>query len=285
MPNDGWRIIIDDGDGLRAVCKILPLSDGGYSVLAPYHAARNGWLYKHKVDYSKEEISLEISEMQHFEASDRVKLSHHWDGFVQFSGVNSQKIISGRNPLTGEPRGLAIMSAPMWRPITSGPTFGVLLWGPTDFKQVEDTRATDIIFHANEIYYERSAPYNFNAYHVEGWVFGAPLWDGVRGSGNDLRLARHFPQKHRAPCAYLEFRVLPIPTEDSDLFLGVRVTRMAVNPSSPSGFVLGGPSDLRVSQQVAETIKASYPKDPEVADLDPGSLDYVPEEPETGQRG
>ncbi len=247
-------------------------------MLAPYHAAKEGWLYKHKVDYRKEEMSLEISDMQHFIASDRVKLSHHWDGFVQFSGVNPQKIMSGLDAETGEPKGLAIMSAPMWKPITSGPTFGILVWGPTDFKQVTDTRETDVVFHSNEIYYERSAPYHFNAYHVEGWVFSASMWDGVRGSGNDLRLSMSFPNKHRAARAYLEFRVLPIPTDDTDLFLGVRVTRTQVNFPSPSGFVMGGPSDLRVGAHVAETIKAAYPKDAEVAHLEAESLDYVPDE-------
>jgi hypothetical protein len=104
------------------------------------------------------------------------------------------------------------------------------------------------------------------------------MWDGVRGRGNDLRLSRHFPHKHRAPCAYLEFRVLPIPTEDSDLFLGVRVTRIQVNFPSPSGFSLGGPSDLRVGAHVAQTIKAEYPKSAEVANLETESLDYVPDE-------
>ncbi len=60
--------MIDDGDGPRAVCKILPLSDGGYSLLAPYHAAREGWLYKHTVDYNKHEQSIDVAGMQHFTA-------------------------------------------------------------------------------------------------------------------------------------------------------------------------------------------------------------------------
>jgi hypothetical protein len=164
----GWRIIIDDGDGPRAISKILPLSDGGYSMLAPYHAANEGWLFKHDVDYSVQEMDSHFSEMQHFVASDRVKLSHHWDGFVQFSGENPQKIISGRDPQTGQPKGLAIMSAPIWRPITSGPTFGVVAWGMTDFKQVTQARDTDVVFDASEIYHEYSTPDNFNACHVEG---------------------------------------------------------------------------------------------------------------------
>jgi hypothetical protein len=104
VARDGWRIVIDDGDDLRAVCKIVPLRDGGYSMLVPYHAASEGWRYKHEVDYSKHKQTTHRSGMQHFVADDRVQLSHHWDGFVQFSGENPQKITSGRDPLTGEPK-------------------------------------------------------------------------------------------------------------------------------------------------------------------------------------
>jgi hypothetical protein len=31
---------------LRAICKIQALSDGGYSLIAPYHAGKEGWLFK-----------------------------------------------------------------------------------------------------------------------------------------------------------------------------------------------------------------------------------------------
>lgn len=278
MAGDGWRIIIDDGDDLRAVCKILPLSDGGYSMLAPYHAAKEGWLYKHKVDYQEQEQSIHVSEMQHFVASDRVKLSHHWDGFVQFSGENPQKITSGRNPLTGEPKGLAIMSAPIWRTIKSGPTFGITAWGMTDFKRVTDTRATDVVFRSTGLYYYRCAPYTFNAYNIEGWVFGADMWDGVRGTENDLRLSMHFPNRWRAPRAVLEFRVLPLATDDSDCFLGIRVNRLRINFPAPSGYEIGGPSNLRRGQHIAETLKATYPKATDVDLVDAESLDYAPDD-------
>jgi hypothetical protein len=286
VAGDGWRIIIDDGDDPRAVCKILPLSDGGYSMVAPYHAAKEGWLYKHTVDYQKHEQSIHLSEAQHFAATDRVKLSHHWDGFVQFSGENPQKIKSGRNPLTGEPKGLAIMSAPIWKPITTGPTFGISAWGMTDFKQVTDTRATDVIFRSTDIYYYRCAPYTFNAYNMEGWIFGAPMWDGVRGTGNDLRLSMHFPLRWNAKRAILEFRVLPLATDDSDCFLGIRINRMCCNLPSPSGFEIGGPSNLRRGEHIAEMLKATYPKDADIDDLfDPESLDYVPDDKSSPDEG
>lgn len=274
VTGNGCRVIIEDGDNLRAVCKIQPLSDGGYSVIAPYHAAKEGWLFKHRVDYREREMTFNMAEMQHFVASDRVKLSHHWDGFVQFSGENPQTIRSGRNPLTGEPKGLAIMSAPIWRPIKDGPTFGLVLWGATNFKQINNTRGTDMVFHSDEMYYRVGTAYNYNAYQVEGWIFGANMWDGVRGTGNNLRLSANFPSSH-APNVNLEFRVIPLPTADTDVFLGVRVCKMRVNFPSPSGFQLGGPSNRRRGHYLADTLKASYPKDPDIVEAE--SLDYTPD--------
>lgn len=280
MAHNGSRIIIDDGDGLRAICKILPLSDGGYSVLAPYHVAREGWLYKHSVNYQQHEQSIDLSEMQHFVASDRVKLSHHFDGFVQFSGENPQTITSGRDPLTGRPKGLAIMSAPIPLPFDDGPTFGISTWGMNEFKLVTDPRETDIIFRSDDIYYYRSAPYAFTCYNLEGWLFGATMWDGVRGPANNLRLSMHFPRRWNAKRAILDFRVLPLATDDNDYngFLGLRVNRMDLKIPSPSGFELGGPSNRRRGEHVAEMLKATYPKPADVSQLaDAQSLDYTPD--------
>ncbi len=41
---------------------------------------------------------------------------------------------------------------------------------------------------------------------------------------------------------------------------------------------MGGPSNRRRGAHVAETIKAVYPKDAEVAEFDIASLDYAPDE-------
>jgi len=117
------------------------------------------------------------------------------------------------------------------------------------------------------------------------------MWDGVRGPENDLRLAMHFPLRWTAKRAILEFRVLPLPVADtdrplgSDCFLGVRINRFRIDHStpsglpSPSGFEIGGPSDLRRGQHVAETLKATYPKPADIGDLDDAkSLDYAPDD-------
>jgi hypothetical protein len=150
------------------------------------------------------------------------------------------------------------------------------LVGLSEFKQVNDTRETDVIFRSDEQYYRVGTAYNFNAHQIEGWVFGANMWQGVRGSENNLRLSMNFPHSH-ASYANIEFRVLPLPTDDSDCFLGIQATKMRVNFTSPSGFQIGGPSNKRFGQYIAETLKASYPRDDDIVDAE--SLDYVPDDP------
>src|SRR5436190_17943309 len=111
---------------IRKITKTVPYSDGGFALLVPYHSARVGYLTKMPVDYSKRgEILVERAEIVEYTADDRVKLSYHPDGFVQFSGERAGKIISGRDPDTGEPRGIGVLTNPMREPMASGPNCGM----------------------------------------------------------------------------------------------------------------------------------------------------------------
>jgi hypothetical protein len=114
------------------VVQILPYKEGGFAVLTPYHTAGRGYLMKHPVDYATREMQIARADLvTEYSAEDRVKLSIHPDGFVQFSGQDQGKIESGRDPETGEPKGLAIFTRhpPISEPIETGPTFGVACWG------------------------------------------------------------------------------------------------------------------------------------------------------------
>jgi hypothetical protein len=110
----------------RKIAKIIHHSEGGFAVMVPYHKARSGTLLKIPLDYDLKGASwVPFGECVGYSANDRVKLSFHPDGFVQFSGENPSKILSGRDPDTGQPRGLGLMSNPLSHPVRSGPTFGI----------------------------------------------------------------------------------------------------------------------------------------------------------------
>ncbi len=271
MPS-GHRVVIEEPAGLRAVCKIETLADGGYTVLAPYHAERQGWLTKFQVNYDQKHMQIALGKMEHFTADDRVKLSHHTDGFVQFSGEVAGKIRSGRDADTGEPKGLAIMSAPIGKPITSGPTFGLVVWGMDEFRRLDHTRASDLIFRQDDIYYRRCRPGTCNAYHLEGWVFWPEMWAGVRGTLYTLRISVGF-RNFEGSGSNLEFRVIPLPTTES--FLGIMIHRLHVDFPWPSGFRLGGPSDRRQGSNLGTTLQAMYPR-PAALTIAADDLTYRP---------
>lgn len=255
----GSRIVVEHDGSRRALFKVQPLPDGGYAALSPYHEAREGWLTRVHVDYAKKTDAMKLSEMEHFTASDRVKLSHHRDGFVQFSGEDPGRIRSGRDPITGEPKGLAILSAPIDHPISTGPTFGFSAWGIDKFRQLEALRRTDLYFSSSQIYYRASRPGSWNGYHVEGWVIWPLMWAGVYGDEFDLRLSMGF-RNFEGSGANLEFRVVPL--VDTDCFLALNIHRVKFDFPAESGFVISGPSNRREGEAEGDALRAMYPRDP-----------------------
>lgn len=119
---------------LRAICKVQSLADGGYSVICPYHGAREGWLFKLPVGPGcgpRRGRWVSVDDLLHYTASDRAKLSHHRDGLVQFSSEVKGKIRSGVNPL-GIPKGIGVLSVPIDAGVQTGPAFGISAWGLSD---------------------------------------------------------------------------------------------------------------------------------------------------------
>lgn len=84
-------------------------------------------------------------------------MSFHPDGFVQFSGENAARILSGRDT-GGEPKGLGVMFNPLFNPIRSGPTFGVSAWGLEEFDELEPSRDHVITFSQEEMYFRGCVP-------------------------------------------------------------------------------------------------------------------------------
>lgn len=108
--------------------------DGSYYVTCPYHPARTGHLFLRTLNYARPEATS--STHSHMvaqgivnEDAGRVKLSHHTDGYVQFSG---QGVVSGRHA-DGSPKGIGVHSWPLRRP-TLGPSFSLTIVGAHAFE-------------------------------------------------------------------------------------------------------------------------------------------------------
>jgi hypothetical protein len=137
--------IIYEKDGNRyKLCKMFFGNDGSYYVTSPYHPAHGAMLYKHTVNYALSEMELSLEQAVDAAAAEddkkRVKLSHHPDGFLQFSG---QGIVSGKDA-EGNIRGIGVMSWPLDHPVR-GPAFGLTMYGLEHFEKAARVRDTPCV--------------------------------------------------------------------------------------------------------------------------------------------
>jgi hypothetical protein len=270
-----YTLVISDKGLRKKVTKIIPYNDGGFSILAPYHSARKGYLLKHTVDYSKLEVQYANPEsfLAEYNASDRVKLSYHSDGFVQFSGENKGKIISGRDKDTGEPKGLGYFTNPISNPIRTGPSFGITLWGLEDFEEFQQPKSGEtVVEFTEEDLYFRSPPNSCNGYIIEGFVFPERYWAGVRKIGDNLYLTMTF-YNFQATGAVMNLKIVPLHRENS--LIGLVASNAQISFPNKSGFVLGAPAELGPTTKSTRNIMhAIYPL---FNPLDPDkTLDYLP---------
>lgn len=117
MTGGKYTILFERVDGRYKICKVWFGKDGSYYVSVPYHPAKKAFLCKQTMNYDTSVVYtidggdfLPISEALDVASSDnkRIKLSHHPDGFIQFSGSG---VISGKRP-DGIIKGMGIQS---WR--------------------------------------------------------------------------------------------------------------------------------------------------------------------------
>jgi hypothetical protein len=272
-----WTLAIrqSQDEAPRKITKIIGLNADGFSVLAPYHKARSGFLFKLPVD-PKHAITpgpwfVPATDVVAFTVEDRAKLSYHTDGFVQFSSENPGKIISGRDPSSGEPKGLGVMSRPLTDPIWSGPSASVTAWGLDDF-DLADERKNLIVFEPDEIYYRACAPGQKIAFHLEVYAFPVDVVPPVRFRNGHPVMDTTVHALNRAMAAIVSMKVILLPEER--VFLGVYVNAMANLFPSVSGWVLGGAGKWGPDRP-GFVLKGVYPRD-----LFPqpyqGSLDRIP---------
>jgi hypothetical protein len=200
--------IIYEKDGTpHKLCKIFFGNDDSYYVTSPYHPAEGTVLFKATINYALDEMYLSLEQALDVGAAEddekRIKLSHHPDSFLQFSG---QGIVSGKDH-EGNIRGMGVMSWPLDRP-TQGPSFGLTMSGLDHFEKADRVRDIACVFKHEELT-PMPGPYVFI---LEGYYFPA-LWrrfvrvrpDGTRviplvhpvGVVIELKAIRVHPQYRR----------------------------------------------------------------------------------------
>ena len=137
-------VTLTSGGSSYKLCRVIYASDGSFMVVSPYHAAGPATLCIATTNYARSEMTIPLSETIDLASSEddgqRLKLSHHIDGFVHFSGSG---IVSGKDKRTGTIKGIGIQSWPLTNPI-DGPAFGISLDGIEYFKKAEGPQRGDV---------------------------------------------------------------------------------------------------------------------------------------------
>lgn len=245
-----------DTGHLHKITKVVAYKEGGFAVLTPYHSARSGYLTIMPIDYNKiGKYSVSAQEVAAFSVEDRVKLSYHPDGFVQFSGEIGGQVISGKDPATGLPRGIGLTTNPLSNPVSSGPTFGVTVWGLDDFDQVKKMISNIVIFEESDWYYRGCSPAEATGWFVEFFVFPARYWAAARKGRHGFFLTLSF-YGFEASMGVIEMRIIELPGQP--IFLAGFASRCRPRFSTPSGWVLGGPGEVDETG-LGRVLHAFYP--------------------------
>jgi hypothetical protein len=263
MTQKSWTIAIRPTVGAepRKITKVVSLKDGGFSVLTPYHQAKSGYLAK--MPMPKDVAGPHFrrwSEGVTFTAENRVKLSYHADGFAQFSGESSGKIISGIDPTTGKPKGLGLRSNPLVTPTWRGAVVAITVWGIDDYLTAKDSASGTITFEPDECYYRRCSPAE-----ADGWILTIHAFP--RNPPLPIRFRQNFPFLHVAsesnpfsPLRYIvEYRLVDF--QNAPVFLGLNLNRIVTKVAAKSGWILSGPSEVGgEANAIRYNLSAVYPR-------------------------
>jgi hypothetical protein len=264
----------DEPDAVaRKITKIVPYRDGGFAILAPYHNARRGFLMKYAFDYRQTgRVQVSMKDIVEYSADDRVKLSYHADGFVQFSSEGTNRIVSGRDPKTGRPRGIGVLTNPLIKPILTGPNCGITAWGLVDFAAAKPTELKrSILFSPDDFHHHADEqPDECNGILIEFFSFTPHFLPHIRQLPNGTLTLPLWHNGYEGHGAHFDFRVLLLP--DQPVFLGVICHRIKTDFPASSGFNLAGPGEANDSP-IKDVIQAMYPAP---SDKDLPSIMYPP---------
>lgn len=275
-----YTVVLAENKKKYKVCKIVFYSDGGFGVFVPYNNQKEGLLTKYTVDYNYEhEFNIPRNGIE-YKADDLVKLSIHYDGFVQFSHVNENNIVSGRSKILKFPKGLGLQSQPLSNPVQTGPTFGVHLWGLSSFKETKSMKKNGMVcFKENDFYFRYCDENNWNGgYLIEGFVFRKDkYWANVKNKHDKLVFTVRANNYLVEPGRIINFKV--IHKDNLEYFIALSTCRSNAGFKAESGFTLAGPSEFIppnfIGEKKAMILQAIYPP-PFEMDEEVKSINYIP---------
>lgn len=278
QPNK-WTVAIKSSTSgkLHKITKIISLNGGGFSILTPYHKARSGVLFKQTVNpniaLKAGERKVGWTECALFTAENRAKLTYHMDGFVQFSSENPKTIISGRDPNTGEPKGLGIMARSLSNPSESGPSLGITVWGLEAFDAVRPEECA-LVFEPTDFYYRKWGPEEVDSLHLGIYVFPVDAVPPTRFVEDQpvMDFVLRFPMTAGVAGSVVTLKTVRLEAER--VYLGLYVECWAGEHPSKSGWIMSGPGNWNANQ-IGYVLGAVYPRDHIPIEGRP-SLDYKP---------
>lgn len=234
------RICLEENGIFYKITSIYLLNDGSFKIDMPYYPYKNGLIVKFIYKYGpKNSIITENELRQKLSSTNRPQLSIHSTGFTQFSGPG---VRSGIDKSTGLAKGVGVYSAPLDKPVESGPTFVILFWGVKNFEKISKLKKDDILItQDNLINRPNSNSLGFNTYIFEGYVFHQRFEKYVWIKNNREEATIGFPQYRESPGAIFTFPIIRLKNHKS--FIGILPFRTStmLPKKEESGFNFSGP--------------------------------------------
>jgi hypothetical protein len=252
----GCLVALELDGHLRKICRVFFGADGSYYVTSPYHRLAKAVLMKATVNYTRDETFVSYEEAVDVASLDddenALKLAHHPDGFVQFSGHG---VVSGIDE-SGAIRGVGARSWPLFRP-TRGPAFAMVITGFEGHPTATGNEPGLLTFRHSDF----GAPSGWTVLNLEGHYF-PPLWRRfVRVGGDGMpTISIVHPAK-----AVLRLKVV-FSSADCAFpgFIGLEAYLQPNEGDSTPAFTLSGPTEkLRrnaAGEVLGDGIFAMYPR-------------------------
>ena len=233
---------IKENNIVYKITSIYLLSDGSFKVDIPYCKYDKGIISRFTLEYG---TGTHITtENEFFSASNRPQLSIHASGLVQFSGKGVKSGVDGN----GRIKGVGIKSLPLSNPISSGPTFGIQVWGlKNGFEKCLESEKCDITYDvSNFVIRKRNKKDKMNTYILEGSVFppNKKLEKYcISKKDNNEKITLEYPNYFWCYGAIFSFDVIRLRKIESFIGIGPFVVNTEFADKHSCGFVLGGPTE------------------------------------------